>query len=279
MPRVVTRHNTKNQKSQTANKTPTNTLLLCVLWCCAPMSRALAQTSPADTDARMTRLAQQFSQSSDPTIAAGPSSDTDTTSSDQAGSSDASGTPILSPGADTAIARTPLLRPGLNLENESTDRADGAAWFLQTITALGIVIALALGVRYVYSRMGGKVASYASPVVEVLSRTTVAPRSHVMLLRVGGRVLVVSESSAGMRTLASIDEAQEVADILGAVSAAKPTSISKGFSQFLHKFHDEHEGESDDAVVVDAAPQGRMRESVSGLLARVRSMGREGGAS
>jgi len=54
-------------------------------------------------------------------------------------------------------------------------------------------------------------------IVEVLSRTTVAPRSHVVLMRVGTRILVVSDSPAGMRTLASVEDAEEVAELLGAI--------------------------------------------------------------
>ncbi len=264
------------------NRSAAYLYVVCMLLCCAPLQHASADEAQVDSDGRMTRLAQHLAEQQDNIDLPNGSESATPSQSESTGLDKAEGTPILQDDTDVSSVRTPLLRPGRSLDDSSPKSRSGVAWLLQTITALGIVIALALGVRYVYTRMGGKVASYASPVVEVLSRTTVAPRSHVMLLRVGGRVLVVSDSSSGMRTLASIDQPEEVADILGAVSAAKPASISQGFSQFLNKFHDQHEadpGGPGDEVLVDAEPGGRVRESVSGLLSRVRSMGRDGGAS
>jgi len=194
-------------------------------------------------------------------------------------SSTANGVPA---GGTRLLTSTPLLRPG-SVEGEADDAAERpgtGSWFLKTATSLGLVIGLALLVRWVYIRLGGKAAVGGSPVVEVLSRTAVAPRSHVMLLRVGGRVLVVSDSSAGMRTLASLDDAEEVADILGAVSAARPNSISKGFGQFLHRFNEDHDQQLQDLDPVGHKPPrtGGTGDTVSGLLSRVRAMGRGGGA-
>lgn len=260
------------------NRTRFIAIFICVLGCCAFAPHARAQDVSANPDGRMTRLAKQLAQTPDQSAADGQSPDTPQTTADQSSSAKVTGTPLIAPGSDVPETHTPLLKPGRSLDSKDTERTTGSAWLLKTITALGVVIALALTVRYVYGRMGGKVASYASPVVEVLSRTTVAPRSHVMLLRVGGRVLIVSESSAGMRTLASIDDAQEVADILGAVNAAKPSSISKSFGRLMHKFSDEHEADPEATAILENEPNARVHQSVSGLLSRVRSMGREGGA-
>ncbi|MEZ6190844.1 MAG: flagellar biosynthetic protein FliO [Phycisphaerales bacterium] len=256
-----------------------NVLTVCVLCCCAPALHAAEapadQTAtstqiqagdPATPDNRMQSLAERLAHPAEGSAQASPSDH----------SAESANEPSATPGHTPLISGTPLLRPGAKGEIQPLERPDTSWWMLKTITALGVVIGLVLLVRYVYARMGGKVAGYASPVVEVLSRTTVAPRSHVLLLRVGGRVLVVSDSSAGMRTLASLEDPQEVADVLGAVSAAKPTSISKGFSQLLHRFSDDHEPEQTDE---DVQTRGGVGSSVSGLIARVRSMGREGGAS
>lgn len=185
------------------------------------------------------------------------------------------------PGGTPRVSHTPLIRPGSAFNQSDAPTGSGPSiGLLKTLTALGVVIGLALLARFGYARLGGKVAIASSPVVEVLSRTSVAPRSHVMLLRVGGRVLVVSDSSAGMRTLASVEDAQEVADLLGAVSAAKPTSISRGFSKLFQRFDEDHDrlqGASDHGDAQRPSPE-RVRESVTGLLARVRSLGRREGA-
>jgi flagellar biogenesis protein FliO len=235
-------------------------------------ARSTLQTPPQDGapagDSRLTRLARRLS-------------------ADESGQTKP-GTPLVAsdtphntarPGGTPLITGTPLLRRGLADKADAPKRPGDTYWMLKTLTALGVVIGLALLARLGYARLGGKVAA-ASPVVEVLSRTHVAPRSHVMLLRVGGRVLIVSESSAGMRTLANVDDAQEVADLLGAVSAARPTSISRGFNQLFKRFDEDYDQPSavQDGGGVQGGRLGRTRDSVSGLLARMRGLGRGEGA-
>ena len=112
----------------------------------------------------------------------------------------------------------------------------GDGWLLSTLAALGVVIAIVFGIRWLLRR--GGVVSTAAPqggIVEVLSRTTVAPRSHVVLMRVGTRILVVSDSPNGMRTLASVHDPEEVAELLGAVDSAKSTSMSQRFGSVMKK--------------------------------------------
>ncbi len=234
-------------------------------------ANAQIQTSDADPS-RLARLAQRLA-------------DTESDAQPSYIDEDASGpdSDSASSGTTPLISSTPLIRPGSTRTDavDDSERPGPSSWGLKTLTSLGLVIGLALLVRWGYVRLGGKIAASSSPVVEVLSRTTVAPRSHVMLLRVGGRVLVVSDSSAGMRTLASLEDAQEVADILGAVSAAKPNSITRGFGQLLNRFNEDHDQQPNDQDPAGNDPHTETgtRDSVSGLLARVRSLGRQGGSS
>lgn len=222
--------------------------------------------------ARLTRLARRLAATDDAGRTQPGTQDADISTDTTTGAARPGRTPLLT--------GTSLLRRGSGDTDDVAERPGIMSWMLKTLTALGVVIGLALLARFGYSRLGGKVAAASSPVVEVLSRTTVAPRSHVMLLRVGARVLVVSESSAGMRTLASMDDAQEVADLLGAVSAAKPTSISRSFNQLFNRFDEDYGPLSAEHDAGDARDRrlGRARDSVSGLLSRMRGLGRGGGA-
>lgn len=266
-------------------------LLALIAWAlmlCAPVDAGYADTSSATaanktlqtpspgsapaSDARLTRLARRLAAADAGRTQPG-TQDADTTTDTT--------TSAAQPGRTPLLTGTPLLRRGSADTHDVAERPGITSWMLKTLTALGVVIGLALLARFGYARLGGKIAAASSPVVEVLSRTTVAPRSHVMLLRVGGRVLVVSESSAGMRTLASVDDAQEVADLLGAVSAAKPTSISRSFSQLFNRFDEDYDHLSAEHDAGDAGdhPLGRARNSVSGLLSRMRGLGRGGDAA
>lgn len=152
-----------------------------------------------------------------------------------------------------------------------------SGWALSTLAALGVVIGLMLVLRWLWVRMGGRVVTGSSPVVEMLSRTSVAPKNHVVLVRVGSRILVCGDSPSGLRTLADIDDEQEVADLLTAITASRDSSITRGFNQVLHRFHGEH----DDTRVAGGDNMehriDRARNSVSALLANVRGLAGKGG--
>lgn len=151
--------------------------------------------------------------------------------------------------------------------------ASTSGWVLNTLAALGVIIGLILLLRWAWAKMGGRVIASNSPAVEVLSRTAVAPKNHVLLLRVGQRLLVVGDSSAGLRTLSQIDDPQEVADLLTAVTSQKDQSISKNFTQLLSRFNGDYdkprladEGGDDSEVIFD-----RTRDRISGLANRIRT--------
>jgi flagellar biogenesis protein FliO len=164
-----------------------------------------------------------------------------------------------------------------------TEQSSG--WVLETLTALGIVIGLILLTRWAWMKLSGQVPSKttagASRSVEVLSRTAVAPKNHVLLLRVGQRVLVVGDSSNGLNTLAEVDDPEEVADLLTTVSAGHPNSLTGGFrqalsrvsGQFDQRTFDEEDGRDDAEHHFD-----RSRSEVSSLLSRVRALAGRGGS-
>ena len=85
----------------------------------------------------------------------------------------------------------------------------GSGWVMQTITALGVVIGLIFLLRAVANRVRQPAMGTSNnAVVEVLSRVAVGQRHHVLLMRLGQRVLVVGETAGGMQTLATVDDAQ-----------------------------------------------------------------------
>lgn len=153
---------------------------------------------------------------------------------------------------------------------------------LTVLMALGFVIGLIFLLRAGMRKMlGTSAAVSSSSVVQVLTRVAVAPRNHVVLLRVGGRILVVSDSPSGMRTLSQIDAPEEVADILTAVSSAKSNSVTAGFGQMLTSLGSSYEPQ---ATAAEAGTDenefriDRARDNVSGLLGKLRNLTGKGGA-
>lgn len=180
--------------------------------------------------------------------------------------------------------------PGLFGGAADKDKASslGDGWLLSTLAALGVVLALVFGIRWLLRR-GGIVTKLApqGSVVEVLSRTTVAPRSHVLLMRVGQRILVVSDSSAGMRTLASVQDPEEFSELLGAVDASKPASMSKSFNGVMKKLSGqwsdsdeaEFEGENDIDAMADGVGMDKTRSAITSVRGRLAALSGVGGKS
>lgn len=167
--------------------------------------------------------------------------------------------------------RSSPLGPGPSSPRDGQNTTDGN-WWMSTGLALAGVLALIFTLRSAFARWTGRTPTLSRSVaVEVLARVPVAPRNHVLLLRLGHRILVVGDSPAGLRTLANVKDAEEVATILSAISAGKPGSVSESFRQLVNRFDDEHDsaatqGGDEEEFHIDNA-----RDRVSGLLARVRS--------
>jgi flagellar biogenesis protein FliO len=158
----------------------------------------------------------------------------------------------------------------------------GSPWVLNTITALGLVVGLILLLRAMFNKLSGGRAVSFSPsrgkAVEVLSRTAIAPRQHVTILRVGHRVLVVGDGGGQMNTLADIADPDEIAAILKALAAGSNSSITQSFHQMVERFSDKHHQR--DAAELEGRDAGehdtdRARDEVSGLLSRLRAISRE----
>lgn len=148
-------------------------------------------------------------------------------------------------------------------------------WMLNTITALGAVVGLILLIRAIYAKCTGRtLATARHDVVQVMARVPVAPRNHVLILRVAGRILIVGDSPGGMNTLAQIDDPDEAASLLKSFAASEPNSISQGFNQLMGRFNSEYT--DDDAAVLEGRDTDEYvaagaRGEVSKLLSRLRS--------
>ncbi len=135
------------------------------------------------------------------------------------------GAPVADPGSDPvraapdAPARRGLLWVGLDL----------AMW-------LGVVLLLAVGGIWLMKKLlpGGRKLWKSGPMT-VLGRLTLTPKHGVYLFKVGRRLLVVGMGQEGMRTLAVIDDPDEVAAVVaeagGEPSRAPVTSFKDALAR------------------------------------------------
>ncbi|HEX4147853.1 MAG TPA: flagellar biosynthetic protein FliO [Pirellulales bacterium] len=105
------------------------------------------------------------------------------------------------------------------------------------LTSLLIVVGLFLLVAWLLRKSlpsGGR--SLPPDVVEVLGRVQLAPRQPAQLVRIGHKLILVSISAAGVRTLAEITDPLEVDRLAGLCRQAHPQSSSAAFRQVFQQF-------------------------------------------
>jgi flagellar biogenesis protein FliO len=101
--------------------------------------------------------------------------------------------------------------------------------------ALAVVCCLILGLRFLLRRAGAAGAGRPSGVVEILARYPVARGHHLVLLKLGRRILLLHQGSSGMSTLTDIADPEEVAGLLARVSAGSRGGARRAFASVLRR--------------------------------------------
>jgi flagellar biogenesis protein FliO len=146
--------------------------------------------------------------------------------------------PLLAPGPTKAAPAT--------LEGDPPGVVDsaGPSW-LRVVGALAIVLAIIFAVRVAVRRVAtigglrgqfGAAGRAPSGVLEVLGRYPISRGQSLVLLRVDQRVLLLSQSGSGFRTLANFDEPSDVASLLMRTRDDQSESLSGKFRQMLSAF-------------------------------------------
>jgi flagellar biogenesis protein FliO len=198
------------------------------------------------------------------------------------------GTALDAPSIQTA---EPAARPEAETERRPLGGAVGGSlppgaaatssdWrWAQTLATLAGVIALILTTRAVFQRLGrrsGGLAASLGPagrapsgLLEVLARFPVSRGLTLVLLRMDRRVLLLSQSASGFRTLADVSDPDEVASLLiksrddeGATSAARFNDLLRQMERDPALIAEERSGED---AGTDPGP-------VSQRLARLRGI-------
>ena len=131
-----------------------------------------------------------------------------------------------SPSSDEAELRPPSPPAGAaeNLEDKSVRSGkgrSGGGW-LRTIAALALVIALILLVKYLLGRSGlaGRAAGGRAGPFDLVARMNIAPKSQLLLVRLGGRLLLIGTGPDGPRMLSEITDPGEIERLGGTVRTA-----------------------------------------------------------
>lgn len=142
---------------------------------------------------------------------------------------------------NSASSRLPL---GAPQSNPAADRQQKSSWLdikankpISTVlTGLSIVLGAFLLLAWaVRRRMPKGAARLPDEIIEVLGRATIAAKQSLHLVRVGGKLIVVSVTPAGTETLTEITDPGEVARILAACQQHHAHSSSTAFRQVFEQ--------------------------------------------
>ena len=147
-----------------------------------------------------------------------------------------------------AVARRPILETEAGAGG--VGRHQGASpWYRTGLGALGLVLALVALVYAGVRRWVPSVRSGDSGLMRVVSRTSLTPKQHVVLLQVGRRLVLVGVGSDQVRNLCEITDQSEVAELTAGLGTrnSRGSFDDKLFSQVSEYREDwEEEGAADD---------------------------------
>jgi len=146
-----------------------------------------------------------------------------------------------------------------------------------------VIVMVAIYVSHrVWKKLGMPGASNRGGVLQVVSRLTVSPKQHIMLVRVGRRLVLVGNSGGKLNSLCEIGDPEEAAAILGEVATQRDESSTTSFNAVLggeEKGFEEESvaaaGASDEEVAgeeEDDAAIATTRAELSGLAEKVRNL-------
>jgi flagellar biogenesis protein FliO len=162
---------------------------------------------------------------------------------------------------------------------QNTNKINSGSWGLQTAMALGVVVLLIVLLRLFLRRLGGVAgAPAATGMIDVLGRTTIGPKTQVLFIKLNHRVIVAGQTPAGINTLASIDDPQEVADLLAQCKSKREQSITGSFQRLMAQVggQDDANDLNDTRPANDEQLLHRTRGQLSGVLDRLRGMKKGG---
>lgn len=180
------------------------------------------------------------------------------------------------------VAPRPLLR---NRTDELADAAtappsprNGQSWVRTTGALAGVVALIGLlawGYRLASGRggsLGQMLRGGPSGLIQVVSRTTLAPRQSLCLVRMGPRLVLLGLTQDNVRTLDVIDDPKLAAALLGEAQRGRPDSSSAEFAQCLEReargYDDEPE--IDETVTPEQPRLLDIKEKLSATINRLR---------
>jgi flagellar biogenesis protein FliO len=151
--------------------------------------------------------------------------------------------------------------PANKAGDDTSDNDSSSFEVPRILAATALVVCLIFLLRWVARRFGAAPAPNGTRAVQVVSRSVIAPRQSVVLMRVGRRVLVVADNGTQLSSLGEISDPDEVAALIGQVQGEKIDLAGRTFGAFIGRFKRD---EKDELVASSASGSLEMSSEISG---------------
>jgi flagellar biogenesis protein FliO len=144
----------------------------------------------------------------------------------------------------SALEATPIrggTAAGTNVPGDSGDKKapeGGLTKGLMSLVQVGGALAVVIGLIYIGRALvrkfvPGAAAGHGEGVIEILARHPLAKGQALVLVRIGSQIVVLNQGRETSQSVLVVSDAEEVANILGQLQGAKPTSSQAGFNRLL----------------------------------------------
>jgi len=140
------------------------------------------------------------------------------------------------------IPLKPPTRPELGNSSASAAPPSRIGTVTSVLGSLGAVLGVFLVVAWTVRRsMPGTIGLLPREALEVLGRAPLAGRQQVHLIRLGGKLVLVSVTPTGAETLSEVTEPDEVQRLIAMCRQGQPASATSAFRHALEHFGSEPE--------------------------------------
>lgn len=166
-----------------------------------------------------------------------------------------------------------VMRRGATPERMPPHSAVSTPWYRSGLVALMIVLGVVWLAYKAVRRWIPAVRAGESDVLQVVARTTLAPKQHLALIRVGRQFVLVGVSPDRVDRLCVIDEAEDVSDLAVRTNGAaeQKTRFDEELVREVSEYDREPVLESPERHSLDSAAPDR-RSSLKALLDRLRTL-------
>jgi flagellar biosynthetic protein FliO len=157
---------------------------------------------------------------------------------------------------------------------------------IKVVGALALVIGLIFLLRYLARRFLSLPGSGgAGSVMSIIARTQLGPRQQLVLIKVGKRLVMASQTPTQMTPLSEISDPDEIEHILATVAPNRADSISRRFDAVIGKEEKKFTEEPGEQVLLpgdreesddpDDPALSSTRQELTGLKHKIKDLARQ----